>query len=318
MGLVLLASILFTAACALAYADELGELTRRLQPAAAAAGPAPVRSLPTAAAPPLSMLDSLVRDLTSPDPTRQARALERLPAYPPGELSRRLVPMLAGPVDPHRDRVADLLLRCGGEEVLEPLHRYFLGRDAAVERHQARERELLASVQVRPFPAGRAQATPPRGGGGAPGVVLPLRRRDRRGPELGDMAFPPEVLSPDPELRARALADLLESGHPHGHELLCRVIVSDPDALVRAVAAAALGRAAEQPGGLETLEKATRDPDASVRWNACFALGKLGNRAAKRVLRFAENDGDGSVRLAARQALEALGLDPPMPGRSAP
>jgi HEAT repeat protein len=90
-------------------------------------------------------------------------------------------------------------------------------------------------------------------------------------------------------------------------------LISDPDTLVRGVAAAALGRVSEELGGLEALEKATHDPEPSVRWNACFALGKMGNPGAKRGLRFAENDPDGSVRLAARKALEALGLDPPMP-----
>ena len=329
MHSIILASIFFSAACALAYADELRAVADSLRPTPAAK-PAPVTSMRVvASAPPASLLESLVRDLEAPDPRRRARALERLPQYPPGELSRHLVPMLAGPVSDTRDRVADLLLRHGGEDVLEPLHRYFLEREAEDDLPP-----VPASVSA--FPA--AQAAESRGSAGfdgPPAKVIPLHRDRRvrrqaaaaaaveaaresapvlegRGPKVGDVAFPPEVLSPEPEIRAKALSDLSNSGHPHALELLCRVVASDPESLVRGVAAAALGRLADHEDSQAALARATKDPEAAVRWNACYALGKLGSPRAKRALRFAENDADGSVRLAARKSLEALGLDPPM------
>lgn len=339
MAHVILASIFFSAAVVLAYAEELRELLGTLAPTAA---PRPALALaPAGPEIPVSMLDSLVRDVTGPDPARRERAFQLLPNFPPGELTRSLVGVLDGPVNDLRDRVADLLLRHGGESVLEPLHRYFRDRDASLEDFEDLEaldlfqevdefEDLEAGfdepVQVHRFPTERARSAPvePRSLGQGPGVVLPLRPRrnagpprirhgETRGPEMGDLAFPAEVLSPDPELRAKALADLPASGHPHGYELLCRVLACDPDTLVRGVAAAALGRLPEEHGGMRSLCEATRDPEPSVRWNACFALGKMGNPRAKTALRFAENDPDGSVRLAARKALEALGLDPPMP-----
>jgi HEAT repeat protein len=316
MHSIILAAIFFTAACALAYADELRAVAGSLVPASAPLGAHPVRVV--AAPPPRSMLDSLVRDLEAPDPKRVSRALERLPQYPPGELSRHLVPLLDGPVTETRDRVADLLLRHGGEDVLEPLHRYFLEREA--EESEDLLPPLPASVSA--FPTAQAQGR--LGTPGVPAKVIPLHRGRRpraefaaedpeRGPQVGDVTFPPEVLSPEPELRAKALSDLAGSGHPHARELLCRVATSDPEGLVRGVAAAALGRLPNHADSQASLGRATQDSDPAVRWNACYALGKLGSRQAKRALRFAENDSDGSVRLAARKALEALGLDPPMP-----
>lgn len=320
MAHVLLASVFFLSAIILAYADELRELLLLLR--APVADPSPVLALAPASPPiPVSMLDSLIRDLTGSDPARRERAFELLPNFPPRELTRSLVGLLDGPVTDFRDRVADLLLRHGGESVLEPLHRYFRDRDATLEDFEAQEAALATPVQLHRFPSERIKPvqTGPRQPLEGPGVIVPFQPRGAkrgarvRGPVLGDLAFPAEVLSPDPELRAKALADLSVSDHPHAYELLCRVLACDPDTLVRGVAAAALGRLSEDQGGLRALSEATRDPEPSVRWNACFALGKLGNPRAKTALRFAENDSDGSVRVAARKALEALGLDPPMP-----
>jgi len=326
MALVLLAATAFAAAVSLAYAEELQELLRRLAPAAPRPPPGetelrPVPASGASGGETLSMLDSLVKDLGHSDPARRQRALERLPHYPPGELSRRLVPLLDGPVDEHRDRVADLLLRCGGEEVLEPLHRYFLDRDELVAGRSApaaepeaptRGRRRRRGARIRAFPSERSRGRRQPPEGPAPVVCLEGRRRARKGPGPEDTAFPPDVLHPQPEVRARALSDLLDAGHPHAYELACRVLGADPSPLVRGASAAALGRAPEERGGLEALCAATNDAEVGVRWNACYALGQLGNTGAKRALRFAENDADGSVRLVARKALEQLGLDPPL------
>ncbi len=326
MPSIFLASILFFAACVLAYAEELKELATWARKPTAPQSLAPVSAAPA----PQSMLSSLLKDLDSPDPKRRNRAFEALPQYRSGELTRSLIPMLDGPINDTRDRIADLLLRNGGEDVLEPLHRYFLERDTV-------EEPVQVSAELKQFPVERARsrkARAPHGGTAEtssapakPGVLVSLHRPamapaphanrpvpvvGTRGLLTGDVAFPPEVLSPEEDIRARAMADLPQTGHPHTYDLLCRVAMSDPSATVRGVAAVALGKQGEQEGGLRALATATRDKDPTVRWNACFALGKMGNPEAKRALRFAENDPDGSVRLAARNALEVLGLDPPM------
>lgn len=319
VGLIAFATTLFFLACALAYAEELGGLTRSFVGAGAAGEAAPPgpRLLPTPAAePPSRMLESLVRDLEGPDPRRWDRALEHLANYPPGELSRALIPLLDGPADARRDQIADLLLRHGGEDVLEPLHRYFLGREGSLE-------SAAGPTEAPPPTRGRSRetATAERRGN-----VIFLKRRGSTlsARDLGkpaparkslaeEQAFPLPVLSLDPALRARAIADLPGTGHPQAYDLLSKVVRGDPDPLVRAAAAAALGGAAGAPSALAALATATRDRDPSVRWNACYALGKLGTKDAKVPLRRAENDVDGSVRLAARKALESLGLDPPVP-----
>lgn len=314
MGLVLLATLCGISAFAVAYFDELMSLVR-VGPAGDLAAPPPPREAPRADGSPTSMLASLVKDLVSADPRRRTRALERLPQFPPRELTGALVPLLAGPPDETRDRIADLLLRHGGEDVLDPLHRYFLGREEAFEMAASQDPTQPVRLEPRPDAARKA----PEG----PGRLIPFdlhrRARTRRKPQpevAGAPAFPPEVLSPEPALRARAMADLPESGHPQAGELLAAVLRGDPDPLVRAAAAAALGRAPAGDEGLDVLAEAAQDDlDGSVRWNACYALGKRGDRRAKGALRRAENDPDGSVRLAARKALETLGLDPPLPAQ---
>lgn len=313
MDLTLIATLLLLAACVLAYGDELQELFLGIRPFAHS-NPSSPSAKAQASASPRSMLQSLARDLEGVDPARWRRALEHLPNYPPQELSRVLVPLLEGPPTELRDQIADVLLRHGGEDVLEPLHRYFLGRQESYEAHLEQQDAEVLMGQVQAFPQSRAVAYKPRFGPPGPqaeGRVLPFRSR-RRGPKLGDMSFPPEVLSTDPETRAQALIQLPRQGHPQAYELLCRVVTSDPEALVRGAAISGLAHLPAEDRGLEVLSRATQDSDASVRWNACYALGRLGSPKAKRALRFAENDPDGSVRLAARRALESLGLDPPM------
>lgn len=321
-----LAVSLLSFACALAYWDELRTLTGRTRAPSPtpARPPAPaLKAVPVAG--PASMLETLARDLESPDPRKVSRALDGLANYPPGELSRHLIPLLDGPVDDTRDRIADLLLRHGGEDVLEPLHRYFLGRDESFEGRAAADArprvrtgpatvtsltERLATrlgppEDLQPLPSKPADVIFLDPAGGRPRVVPGLA--------AGTVPFDAGVLELEPELRARAMADLPATGHPHAADLLTKVVRADPEAMVRAAAAAALADLPPVPGQREALEGAARDPDGSVRWNACYALGRLGDRRAKACLRRAENDADGAVRLAARKALEALGLDPPMP-----
>ncbi len=339
MGIFLVALSLVLAGALLAYGEELAALARDRGEPAGVLVPALVDASGTVpnleAGNPTHLLDSLVKDLESPDARRRDRALASLPNYPPRVLARRLVPRLEGPATEAKDRIADLLLRHGGEEVLEPLHRYFLGRVAGLEaeaedpvaplvggRRKAVAREAGSrSGRLIRFPepgeararAARSESAPvPSGESG--GAVVRLHREPIRPDALapGAVPFDAGVLDPEPALRAKAMAALPGSGHPHGFELLSRSLRGDPEPMVRAASAVALADLGPACQEISALCEATRDADVSVRWNACYALGRLGRGEAKVALRRAENDADGSVRLAARKALEALGLDPPL------
>ena len=113
MDLTITATFFLTAACILAYGDELQELVIGFRPKTKPQPSSKDAPKVLQSKTPLSMLPALSRDLQSSDPARWERALSHIPNYPPQDISKALVPLLDGPSTDLRDRIADLLLRHG-------------------------------------------------------------------------------------------------------------------------------------------------------------------------------------------------------------
>ncbi len=153
--------------------------------------------------------------------------------------------------------------------------------------------------------------------------VLPLLTRilRERGPELRSRAafifarycrntlfFENALQDPEPSVRTSALDGLIAADYdPDPSILEAAAVDSNPAVRVRALVGRY--RLGDEDGAVHFLATMTKDPDVGSRAAAAWALGEVGDRRSPRLLEDLRQDREESVRDAAREALEKLGVD---------
>ena len=153
--------------------------------------------------------------------------------------------------------------------------------------------------------------------------VLPLLTRilRERGPELRSTAafifarycrntlfFENALRDPEPAVRAQALDGLIAADYaPDPSVLEAAAVDSNPAVRVRALVSR--HRLGDEDGAVNFLTGMTKDTDADSRAAAAWALGEIPDRRSPRLLEDLGQDSEKSVRDAAREALEQLGID---------